>query len=465
MKAAKNELIKLEEQGAEKQKQKESLEEKVNVLEKAVLAESRQYNDMQQDFSLRWEDIQRSLSVDDVAIEIIDTQIMSLDQNSEIITDTVYRALVLGSNFKRPQIVYLCNAKDLRMQIRKSQYNLAGIQSLLWKPLEKYLKKKKSVYIAPSGLLHEVPFSAFENRKYSVHNVLSTKDIPQLKRKASNDNKMPLKAVLFGGADYALENEELTTEIKTDLDISGSSITQLTRGIVGNDSISMRGQGFAYLPGSKREVQEIATILKESDWNVDLYIDKSATETKFKAYSSSSPYLLHISTHGFYYPLANKQLSSSQDIQKENPYKISDNPLMRTGLAFSGANSIWNQEKKSQENIDDGILTAYEVANMDLSNTELVVLSACKTGLGDITNNEGVYGLQRAFRMSGVQSMLVSLWDIPDDTTSEFMQQFYYLWCKSDKNTIKQAFSEAQDKLRKKYPRNPERWGGFILIE
>ena len=136
--------------------------------------------------------------------------------------------------------------------------------------------------------------------------------------------------------------------------------------------------------------------------------------------------------------------------------------MLRSGLAFSGANINWKGRDLPYIE-DDGSLTALEVLGLNLTETELVVLSACGTGLGHIDNGEGVYGLQRAFRLAGADNMIVSLWDIPDKQTSEFMIIFYgYI---ADGYLIKQAFDLTIKQARNKYPDRSDFWAGFVLIE
>jgi len=113
--------------------------------------------------------------------------------------------------------------------------------------------------------------------------------------------------------------------------------------------------------------------------------------------------------------------------------------------------------------LEDGIVTAYEISQMNLSNTELVVLSACETGLGDIQGNEGVYGLQRAFKIAGAKYLIMSLWQVPDFQTQELMTTFYSRWIE-DKLPIPDAFSSAQKTMREKY-KDPFLWAGFVLVE
>jgi CHAT domain-containing protein len=135
--------------------------------------------------------------------------------------------------------------------------------------------------------------------------------------------------------------------------------------------------------------------------------------------------------------------------------------LIRAGLAFAGANQVW--KGKAVEGIEDGILTGYEVSNMYMPNTRLAILSACETGLGDIQGSEGVYGLQRAFKMAGVQNLMMSLWKVEDKAAAEFMQEFYKdLFAKQ---SIEGAFYNAQTVLKNKYRDDPYRWAAWVLVK
>ena len=143
-------------------------------------------------------------------------------------------------------------------------------------------------------------------------------------------------------------------------------------------------------------------------------------------------------------------------------FRSSANPLFRSGILFAGANDAWmGKAMNGQE--DDGILTAYEVSNLFLPNTSLVVLSACETALGDIKGSEGVYGLQRSFKMAGVQNLVMSLWKVPDTETAEFMQVFYKNMF--EKKTIVQSFYEAQSFMKNKYRKEPYKWAAWILVK
>jgi CHAT domain-containing protein len=191
---------------------------------------------------------------------------------------------------------------------------------------------------------------------------------------------------------------------------------------------------------------------------VTYYAKAEASEGHLKALEGRSPQIIHIATHGYFLPGGNDTLRKEAGLF--NQFKTASNPLLRTGLIFAGANYVWSG-KKPVEGIEDGIATAYEISQLDLNTTELVVLSACETGLGDINGSEGVYGLQRAFRMAGVKKLIVSLWQVPDKETSELMTLFYSNWLKG--SSIRDAFSKAQKEMRKKY--TPYYWAAFVLIE
>jgi len=150
-------------------------------------------------------------------------------------------------------------------------------------------------------------------------------------------------------------------------------------------------------------------------------------------------------------------------LHAENPFIIADNPMNRSGLLFSGSNKAWVGDSISLLR-EDGILTADEASHTYLKNTELVVLSACETGLGDIKGDEGVYGLQRAFKMAGAQYLMMSLWKVPDNTTQEFMTTFYKELL-PHKRSIRDAYNTTQRKMRDKYRYEPYKWAGFVLIE
>jgi CHAT domain-containing protein len=212
------------------------------------------------------------------------------------------------------------------------------------------------------------------------------------------------------------------------------------------ESKKRTGEQFAALPGTNTEVVKINDILKEKGWTAQVFLKKLATEKNLKAVHS--PAILHIATHGFF---STDKVKLSAEAKKDF--------LFYSGLLLSGANR--NLADETQEIYDDGIVTAYEVMNLDLTQTHLVVLSACETGLGKIENGEGVYGLQRSFLQAGARNILISLWKVDDQITQELMVKFYqYLF---QGKPEREALKLAQMELMKKNS-NPVGWGSFIVV-
>ena len=146
----------------------------------------------------------------------------------------------------------------------------------------------------------------------------------------------------------------------------------------------------------------------------------------------------------------------------DEKFSCSEDPLLRSGLVMAGANRAWTG-KTVPTGLEDGILTAKEVSEMNLRNTQLVVLSACQTGLGDVKGSEGVEGLQRAFKMAGVRYLILSLWNVPDKETVEFMGTFYKQWLGGKE--IRDAFRTTQQQMHADYPAEPYKWAAFVLVE
>jgi CHAT domain-containing protein len=234
---------------------------------------------------------------------------------------------------------------------------------------------------------------------------------------------------------------------------------ELNRSLSENSNIFSNGK-WNFLSGTLQEAETISDILKKHNEIVTTVTGSEASEEFLKSLSGDqSPAILHIATHGFFLPPPPGQ--ENRDISSSGQYISDSDPLLRSGIILSGANKYWSGELKQTDSTDDGILTAYEVSNMNLKNTALVVLSACETGLGDIKGGEGVYGLQRAFKIAGAKSIIISLWKVPDKETVELMDLFYSAWLEGKTNH--EAFTYAQKELRKKY--SPFYWAAFVMIE
>lgn len=460
-----------------------SLENKANVSEKELSKHLNLKNDASID--VHWSQLLRNLKQNEVIIEFI---AYPLYNDGKISNTICYAALLIRPDDKFPVFIPLCSEEKLEAQFvvnskRRMEYvsklyqkpdNLSRqhdkyLYNLIWKPIESLIKPYSTVYYSPIGLMHRINLNAItlpDNSsvmdQYKLVLLTSTRELlSQSDEYVSNTNE----SILFGGLQYDL-NVNSTS-------ISDTKVYQFdlsTRGdfsFFQNDS-SLRVGKWKYLEGTINEVQKISTVFEMNNLKSNIISELNATEDFFKSLGrsttrASSPRLIHLATHGFFFPdPKNINQFSIVNNPKQIVFQNATDPMIRSGLIMAGANYAWQNGKPAYPNTDDGILTAYEISLMDLSNTELVVLSACETGLGDIAGNEGVYGLQRAFKIAGVKNIMMSLWQVPDKQTSELMQLFYRNWIK-DKLPICDALLEAQNSLRKK-GLEPYYWAGFVLV-
>lgn len=329
--------------------------------------------------------------------------------------------------------------------------------NLIWLPIEPYLKGIKNIAYSPAEKLHSIAFQALPVDSNTLlidkYNLQQYTSIRQL---ALNDttaqNVKPADIVLFGDADFSMDSIAIAKQRNVKMDTTTVSTT-----LYAPQKNEMSSSAWNNLPGTADEVEKIGALFKKNGIPTKLFMQQKASEKNLKTFSNQSPQVLHIATHGFFLQQKNKNASTSG---RQNAYTFADDPLLRSGIVLSGGNYVWNG-KAPVEGAEDGIVTAYEISQLNLSNTELVVLSACETGLGDVKGNEGVFGLQRAFKMAGVKKMIVSLWQVPDKETAELMKAFYGYWIKG--KTINDSFKEAQADMRNKY--SPFYWAAFVLVE
>lgn len=334
---------------------------------------------------------------------------------------------------------------------------------LFWSKVAPYLAGKKKIYFAADGIFNNINIEALRlpgdglhylGDQYKIELVNSSREIF-----TATTNYNTLKSIaLFGYPSYTLSKNEQRDIIRNSkIDTTELSFLRGSKGITAE-------YAFKPLPATKHEVEEIGADLNAKGWNVTIYIGVNALEEQVK--KIQSPRVLHIATHGFF----------AQDLQEDGKVNfmgmdsraVKENPMLRSGLAFAGAETTRTDTTRGQvSGIDDGILTAEEAQYLHLDSTELVVLSACETGLGEIVNGEGVYGLQRAFRAAGAKSVLMSLWKVDDLATETLMKNFYKHWLDDGLNKH-DALWQAKLDLRndKNHPQwaLPYYWGAFVLI-
>jgi len=465
-----------------------SLEKSVSNLERLLTIASTAFSDLKADMAMTWLDVQKQLKPAEAAVEFVSFRLY----NKNWTDSTMYAALVLRPDMTAPVWIPLFEQKQLDTLLQTSDndvqlqtenlYNDKGekIYQLVWQALEKELSNMKTIYYSPSGLLHKIAFNALPTEKenallsdkYNLYLVSSTREVAQLKKEAAAAAVQD-STVVYGGLLYDARQQEMQAAAKPYQQqdkASAVSAKSYMGGMQKRDAelpdSTLRG-GFSewkYLAGTKKETEEIVSELKQKRIPTEYYTGNAGNEESFKHLSGTKTGVIHLSTHGFFLPdIENKAV---EDIvqrlggAKEKPF---ENSLLRSGLIMSGANNQWlAKEYIMQDGVEDGILTADEISRLNLINTKLVVLSACETGLGDVKNSEGVFGLQRAFKLAGVESLIMSLWKVPDDATSELMTNFYHQWLSGQ--TKQNAFKAAQQKVREKY-KSPYYWAAFVMMD
>ncbi len=454
----------------ERKEDLKSIEESAGLLEKQLTRFSGSFMDSSANAS--WKSVQKSLKSNETAIEF--TEFNYYDGTR--FTDSIYYiALLLKKEVKLPELVYMFEKKQLDSVLNYQNasagrvklnylYNAKPgekgktIYDLVWKPLESKLAGIKTVYFAPAGLLHKISFAALYvngkqqlSDKYRIIQLSTTALISDKKQFQLQPDE---KLVMYGGVQYNSDSSSMAQAVR-----KYQQMDLVTRSLP--EDLDREGVAeFNYLEGTESEVKSVSELAEQNHFNVRVYRGLEATEESFKFITAAnSPGLLHIATHGFFFPDPKYKKADIHD-SGVSIFKLSENPLIRSGLALAGANNAW--KGKRFEGVEDGILTSYEVSNMFFPNTKLAVLSACETGLGDIQGSEGVYGLQRAFKLAGVQNLIMSLWKVPDVETAEFMLEFYKNLFLNQ--TISDAFVAAQTIMKNKYRDQPYKWAAWILV-
>ncbi|CAA7617208.1 TPR repeat [Candidatus Terasakiella magnetica] len=337
-----------------------------------------------------------------------------------------------------------------------------AVYKLVWQPLERLTKDRSKVYVIPDGNLNILPISALveSNRKYLIEridlNVLtSSRDLLPSNIPAAKGGYL-----INAGPDYNTEEVvgKATLE-KARSRSAGSDVQSAVRGMSG-----MRGLKFDPLPGAEKEGQLILKTVEGQGKPTSIYSKANAQEKVLRD-MAQPPEVLHIATHGFFLKADDTLRKRLLKLQRSSDFQFpppGDNPLLRAGLAFAGINS--NAQVLGDIDTDnDGVLTALEVLGLDLTGTRLAILSACETGLGEVHEGEGVYGLRRAFQEAGAQSVVSSLWEVSDAGTQTLMAALYKRLLAG--KTPHDALREAQlEMLRNSQWSMPYIWSAFFMV-
>ncbi len=407
----------------------DDLEEKANKLEKELSSRSSRFSAAYKPAEISYEDLRNKLNPDEAAIEIIRV----FNYYGQHKGEAEYFGLVAKKEDASPSLVKLGNSDDLEKKFltiyKKSILNkVKDTQSYrnYWQALETAVGKRTTIYVSVDGVYNTINLNTLQRKdgkfildEYNIVLVPNTQSVVLGMKSTSSMSMGESEAILLGSPIY------------------------------GNDAL------IPPLPGTKEEIRRIDTILVRDHVKTKVLIEKSASEENIK--SANHPSILHIATHGFFNPNADLSRNMNMGITVS---RAKENALLRSGLLFNGAAAVYSDEP-NMEGSNNGVLYAYEAMNLDLQGTRLVVLSACETGIGEIVNGEGVYGLSRSFQVAGADKILMSLWKVDDETTRQLMIAFYENWQRL--NDPQRAFIQAQQTIKKKYPQ-PYYWGGFILL-
>ena len=386
------------------------------------------------------DDIQKALSPNSIVIEFIKYNDLKSYSNKNSYR---FGGLILNKDCTNPYFIDLCSEEDL---IKEKERGISlyeddsKLYHLIWEPLKGYLLDKQQVLFSPVDLLCMINLEVIAEGHFdALHfsRISSSRELCNKQRVKPTSNN----ASLFGGLCYDCP-----------IDYSSSEINNRNYlDFLVNDTITRKG--ISYLPGSKTEIETIYKISKDKGWKASLYTDNKGTERDYRKLQGKDISVLHLSTHGF--ALGH---SSIKDF---------DEPMRRCGLLLAGAQPAWNGETHNSD--EDGILLGEEIANVPLGNNDIVILSACETGLGELTP-DGVWGLQRAFKKAGANSILMSLWKVNDLSTRMFMEEFYrnYFSGTSKSKSLqlaRQYIKDYVDDDGNKIFESPYYWAPFILLD
>lgn len=463
-------------------KQIDALESEANELEKTLVARSAAFAQQKKLEKVTWQQVRDALAPGEAAVEFARFRYYDGRKWSK---STQYVALVVTPETKdHPQYVVLGEEAQIEdraliqfqegVKASRGSVRLAPGKSavapgteaydLLWKPLQPLLAGRKRVYVSPDGVLNQLslgllpaPDGRLLTEEYDLRLLSSTKDLLREPVRPASDT-----AWLIGNPAFDLGEARQRAAV-AGLGASRKPEAVEMAALTSNSRSRDQGSGIlSSLPGTAVEIQAIDGMLRQNRWQVTSYTGDRALEESVKL--ARSPRLLHIATHGFFLP--DQQLQERSRLGGVDLPAGWEDPMLRSGLLFAGAERSYSGAPPLP-GLDDGVLTAYEATSLNLQGTELVVLSACNTGQGEVQNGEGVFGLRRALQEAGAQAVMMSLWSVPDRETQELMTLFYNKWLSGTEKheALRQAQIEERAAVRERYGRDlPYYWGAFVLV-
>jgi CHAT domain-containing protein len=420
----------LEESGIDRN----DLETRIENQEKEMSTRSQLFLDNAQKSEVPgWKFIAQQLQPDEVVLEMIRFR----KYVAGFTDSSAYAVLSFSKAQSEPSLVVLPNGFAMERRFLKYYRNATTGKmndefsyGTYWQPIKNAIEDGKHIYVSTDGVYTQLNIEMLRlaDGSYAIdHNsfvyITTTRDLQYLAQERKGKTK-PKK-----------NNAEVFV-------------------VCGNpqfysNSFSGPQKNIAALPGTAKEIEIIKSRWDAAGKTSKMFSDRYANEDTLK--SIKNPVVLHIATHGMF--------KESKQRSKDD---LAANPLLNCGILLSEAGDILDNKSNSYVNQKDGILTAFEAMDLPLDQTELVVLSACETGRGEVEAGEGVAGLQRSFLMAGSKAVVVSLFKVNDDVTQQLMDHFYNYWLSSGNKVW--AFAEAKRTIKKEF-RDPIYWGAFILVE
>jgi CHAT domain-containing protein/tetratricopeptide (TPR) repeat protein len=473
-----------------------------NTLEQTLMKRSDALSQQKAQNAATWRDVQKALKPGESAVEV--TKFPKYD-GFGLTGDFLYVALVVTPDCKQPIFVNLGTAKELEAApmlayrdsvgqtrgfeteqapatpgVQESVGNTSAAYAAFWKPLEPALGGAKRVYVSPDGVLNTIPMGLMADsdgkllmEKVQLRILNSTKDLLAAARVTQSRS-----ALVVGNPEFdltAAQQKTVIAQLRAGMTRSGATgmgaqqTAPATMAQASNAGAAqfasrggdLKGGDLPPLPGTQVEVDTVDKLLKAAGWQATVYTAELAVKDTLTL--AHAPRVVHIATHGFF--LSDEELTATAEARGEKA-NVNEDPMLRSGLLFAGADRV-RRGAAPEDGVDDGVLTAYEASQLNLEGTELVVLSACETGLGKQLNSDGVFGLRRGLQEAGADAVMMSMWSIPDKETQELMSLFYQKWLAGMEKpeALRQAQLEERETVKKRYGKDlPFYWGAFVLI-
>lgn len=450
----------------------QQIQSEIYQLERTLVRECKEYGSFTNELNVDVSQICQALKKDEAAIEFVDIYING--------RGNTYLALLVKHEQNHPKMLRLFSDDELDElgygghHFTKSMQTPSGIDSIysdvrlgkmVWKPILNELNGVRKLYFSPTSLFYQLGIEYLPcDSAHRISDIFEVYRVSSTKMLTKQDGRSSAirSAAVYGGLNYDMSLNQIQEQHNSAASHEANFMTELETTDLSRamDSLSLRGS-VGYLPGTLREAENVGELLMQKDIPTKMLVGNEGTEESLKSLKGQNISILHVATHGFFI--------SEKDIRKQNrrlafvdeQTENLRNPLNYSGILLSGANYAL-RGGKLPANLDDGILTANEISRIDLSKTDMVVLSACQTGTGEI-RDDGVFGIQRGFKKAGVRTLLMSLWNVNDEATTMMMTLFYQNLMAGFSKQV--SFKNAQQEMRQSKYSNPFYWASFVLLD